>query len=320
MGGWPRYRYGQSEDIYFTTAAGPFPLHTAGRYHLLLVEKGRFTLRLDGVLRRYAAPCLVAIPEDVAVEWESSPRLAVQIVAFRVAFLNRNITYELIHSGRYEECMEDYGFIPLDIFYKEHGFGNRSLPLSAETLPPLQKLFSQLRLAATNRSDPRWSCRTRLYLNAILELIQQLYEDCSRKNSSPYAIQDPHVWVPLILQKIHRDYPQKLSLATIAAYVHINKTTVSQCFKRLTGYAVTDYIIRYRLKCACYALATTNITLRELAKECGFQQEAYFIRQFTAKMGMTPTVYRQQCVDRRRHDFQQVSVSPLPLDPPPFPL
>ena len=92
----------------------------------------------------------------------------------------------------------------------------------------------------------------------------------------------------------------------MSEYIHINKTTVAKEFKKITGCSVTDYIINYRVQTACYGLSTTEIPLKEIAAEYGFKREAYLIRQFTAKMGMTPTEYRKQCVAKRKKEFSKI--------------
>ena len=106
-----------------------------------------------------------------------------------------------------------------------------------------------------------------------------------------------------MLDKIHTDYSKNISLNNLSEYVNINKTTVSKYFKQITGFSVTDYIINYRIKCASHTLATTEITLSEIAQEYGFSSEAYFIRQFKNKMKMTPSEYRIFICNRRKKEL-----------------
>ena len=155
-----------------------------------------------------------------------------------------------------------------------------------------------------NQTDKRWSCRARLYLNAILELLYQVYCDYLNDNIMNYDIKDPHVWVSLILQKIHNNYSKNISLITLSKDIHINKSTVAKYFRDIIGYSVTEYIIDYRIKCACYSLSTTEIKIGELSVECGFTSEAYFIKQFKARVGMTPSEYRKNKVNERKMAFK----------------
>ena len=101
------------------------------------------------------------------------------------------------------------------------------------------------------------------------------------------------MWVTLLLEKIHKNYTRRISLMTLANDIHINKTTVAKEFKNITGYSVTDYIINYRIKCAYQYLTDSNLKISEIAYECGFGSEQYFIKQIRNRVGMTPTQYRK---------------------------
>jgi len=229
--------------------------------------------------------------------------LSAKSIQFSVSFLNINITYALINSGQYEKSIAAYGFIPLNIFHEKSERFSYFLPLLEDEFIQINELYSKFNSAIINQTDKRWSCRARLHLNAILELLHQTYTDYLNKNISVYNIKDPQVWVSLILQQIHSHYQENISLITLSHYIHINKTTVSKRFKEITGYSVMEYIIRHRIQCALYSLSTTEIRVSEIAKECGFSDEAYFIKQFKARIGTTPLEYRKSIVNKRKEEF-----------------
>lgn len=298
-----RYTCGENGDLDYKEIKDTYSFQTADRYNLILLEKGNTIILVDGEKKCCIAPCIITLSENAKVDVLSAHMLQAKVISFHVSFLNLNITYDMINSGEYENICENYGFIPLNIFYEKNDKYLGILPLNTDAFKQVKDLYMKFYYAITKQMDNRWSCRARLFVNTILELLNQLYEEYVKGDNAIYDIKNPHVWVSMILQKIHSDYKKDISLITIAEYIHINKTTVSKCFKSITGYSVTDYIINYRIKCACYSLATTQIKLKELAEECGFKQESYFIRQFTAKMGMTPTEYRKHCIEKRQRDF-----------------
>lgn len=290
-------------DICFKSLDNHFEIETKEQYNLILIEKGSISIEIDGKRFTYSAPSLIAIQENVTVALISSHRLLGKAISFHVSFLNVNITYKLINERAYEDVSENYGFIPLNIFYERSNKYYGCIPLYSESLTQFREQFHKFYQAISEQKDKRWSCRARLHLNIILELAHQLYLDYINEKLTLYDSKDSNVWVSILLEKIHNDYMKPISLATLSEYIHINKTTVGIHFKKITGFSVTDYIINYRIKCACYSLATTGISIKEIAMECGFKQEAYFIRQFTAKKGMSPTEYRNRCVALRKNDF-----------------
>lgn len=298
-----KYNCGRVADIDFCESNDCKNLNKNDQYHIILIEKGSVTLKSENKITSFVAPCIVALKEALEIEFISSHLLIAKIICFDVSFLNINITYDLINTGEYDKTYENYGFIPLNIFYDRSDKYQGFLPLSRITFLQISDLFSKFNIAITAQTDKRWSCRARLHLNMLLELLHQAYTDSLNAKIAVYDIKDPNVWVSLILEKIHKDYAKNISLITLSKDMNINKTTVGKYFKSITGFPVTDYIVHYRIKCACYSLATTEITLKELAKECGFTREAYFIRQFKDKMGQTPTEYRKKKVFNRKLDF-----------------
>ncbi|GIO98326.1 hypothetical protein J14TS5_34120 [Paenibacillus lautus] len=53
------------------------------------------------------------------------------------------------------------------------------------------------------------------------------------------------------------------------------------------------YLLSHRLKVAGNLLTHTDMSLNEIARATGFEYDTYFIKQFTAKKGMSPTAYRE---------------------------
>ncbi len=99
--------------------------------------------------------------------------------------------------------------------------------------------------------------------------------------------------VNVVLECIHINYPNELTLEDLCKFVHINRTTLNRKFKDQVGRTVVDYLLFYRIKIACEALSHTNLTLAEIAEATGFKFDTYFIKQFAKKMNMSPTEYRQ---------------------------
>lgn len=253
-------------------------IDTHNKYHIILIEKGVLTLRINQQTVAFTAPCVITLKENLEIDFVDSHLLSAKTIQFDVTFLNINISYDLINSGQYERDIEKYGFVPLDPFYQKSEQYSYFLPLSKDSLVQMKELFLQFSMTIYQQTDMRWSCRARLHLNIMLELLYQIYTDYLNQNIVIYDVQNPHAWVSLILEQIHHHYREHISLDSISELVHINKTTVSKHFKEIVGYSVTDYIIHYRIQCACYSLATTELSIGEIAKKSGFSSESYFIK------------------------------------------
>ena len=63
-------------------------------------------------------------------------------------------------------------------------------------------------------------------------------------------------------------------------------------FHALTGLAPSAYILSLRLQKATDMLYTTEYSMEEIAKECGFCDANYLIKAFKRKYGITPGKFR----------------------------
>ena len=280
-------------------------LDTRNRYHLILLEKGELTLQVGGKSILFLAPCLVALNENRKVEIISANQVVAQVVGFHVRFLNVHITFDQINNGVYEKNYEQYGFVPLTIFYYGLKHSCEYIPLDRDDCHKLHSEYQKLRASYLNKHEKRWSCWTRLHLNLILEMTNQLYLQRESRNHAVLNLKDPESWVEDILHCIHKNYHKNISLSSLEKDFHINSSTLGHYFRKITGFSVTDYIIRYRLQCAGYALATTELCLEDIAQSCGFFSASYMIRQFRAKWGCTPSQYRKEMRKKRQENYER---------------
>jgi AraC-like DNA-binding protein len=52
-----------------------------------------------------------------------------------------------------------------------------------------------------------------------------------------------------------------------------------------------DYLNYYRIERACFKLVSTNLSITEVAFECGFNDLSYFIKTFKKYKAITPKQY-----------------------------
>lgn len=56
----------------------------------------------------------------------------------------------------------------------------------------------------------------------------------------------------------------------------------------MTKHTPIDYLNYYRIECACEMLSTKDISIKEAAISCGFNDTSYFIKVFHKYKGVTP--------------------------------
>lgn len=276
-----------------------YHIDTCQAYHILLINNGFLTLQVDNEVVICCASSVFMLKENACVEFIEANMLSVQVLRFDVSFLCPSVSYEMINSGQYGNFAEQGGLFPLEIFYKPKLPIQRLLPLSTSEFLQAKQLSAGFTAELKSSQNPRWSRRARLYLGLLLELIHQAYCNFLNSNLLGYDVRDRHIWITKILKEIHSRYTEKLSVQFLAELVKI-KNTIEKEFKKITGLSINEYIITYRLRCACFLLATNELKISEIAVKCGYKDVAFFCVQFKDRISMTPMEYRKNIVRGRK--------------------
>lgn len=73
----------------------------------------------------------------------------------------------------------------------------------------------------------------------------------------------------------------------------MSKSYFQHLYKNTFGVSAVTDIITSRIDHSKYLLSTTDIPIAHVAEMCGYKCQLHFMRQFKARMNMTPTEYRQ---------------------------
>ena len=92
---------------------------------------------------------------------------------------------------------------------------------------------------------------------------------------------------------IKKNYKTDLSLTDIANACFCNPNYLSNGFIKRYGVSVGEYIKEIRLKKAMEFLSMTNMSVRDIAIETGFNYSSYLSKKFKKKTGYTPLQYRR---------------------------
>ena len=74
----------------------------------------------------------------------------------------------------------------------------------------------------------------------------------------------------------------------------ISKSHFQRIYKELFDSSCKEDIIRSRMERAKWLLQNTELRIADIAEQCGYVNTSHFIRQFTAKVGASPSAYRKQ--------------------------
>jgi len=78
----------------------------------------------------------------------------------------------------------------------------------------------------------------------------------------------------------------------IASSLHVSYSWFRRVFKQYTGFSPAQYQMEIKVQKAKEFLASTDISIKEIAFDLNFESVSYFVTFFKSKTGMSPTAYR----------------------------
>ncbi|MER7892095.1 AraC family transcriptional regulator [Micromonospora sp. NPDC094482] len=106
------------------------------------------------------------------------------------------------------------------------------------------------------------------------------------------APQDAAVDIRRAVQYVERHFREPLTLAEVAAHVHLSPNYLSERFSRLVGVSFQSYLQNRRLRFARSLLASTTLGVTEICHAAGFNSPSHFGRAYRRRFGQPPSAER----------------------------
>lgn len=166
--------------------------------------------------------------------------------------------------------------------YRKQSHFSQHLHLDAQQLYALNQLLSSLKTAlATDSND---LVVTALFMQITGFLCRSYQEIAHReKHHNPYAS---------ITDYIENNYTMTITLEDLSRHSGLSPNGIIAVFKRLYHTTPIQYINMLRIYHAEELLRTTDMSITQIALECGFNDSNYFTRIFRSRKGITPREFR----------------------------
>ena len=275
--------------IEFEAHEGFMSLPMPARVTLALISNGKGVFQLNGKSVILTAPCMLLISQYDRIVLAEGSHLAAKSFSFNPVFINSSLTFERLAVNDFWELEDEHDRNMMNLFLARDEYYDGAIDLPPQTYLRISEWLAIIGTETKAQSDGRWTCRIRRYLLQTLYLLDDIYMN----RQMPNTIKREKSPVDILLEYIHTNYSNEISLDSLCKLARINRTSLNRKFKAQTGRTPMDYLLSHRLKIACDTLKHTGLSLSEIAESVGFRYDTYFIRQFIAKMGVTPTEYRQ---------------------------
>ncbi len=176
------------------------------------------------------------------------------------------------------------------------------------SMQPMRRLFERAdhglevtgitRLTATRMMQqmPQAGGMKRVIL--LLQLLDLLANSEEVKEISSALLLQPRPGssnrIGMVCEYISAHLPESIYVEELAAIAGLGKSAFSRLFKKSMGRTVPQYVNELRITRACLLLAETDLTVSQIAMDCGFVSPAHFQRQFREHQHCAPLAYRGQ--------------------------
>ncbi len=113
-------------------------------------------------------------------------------------------------------------------------------------------------------------------------------------DANPIVCNSNFEMLSTIRNKIYSKPYEHRTITGTAHEVRMSESSFQHLYKKQFGISFVQDLIISRVEYAQLLLSTTDMTVSEVAKQCGYSSYAHFIRQFKAHCNLTPTEYRLQ--------------------------
>ena len=134
----------------------------------------------------------------------------------------------------------------------------------------------------------------------ILRLSVGLFEKYSITRDKSTPQNNTLISIEKSIGYINKNFNSDITIDDLAAHIGYSKFYFCRKFKEITGYTPATYVNMQRIRYAYNKLCQSDVTVNDVAFECGFKSVAYFSITFKKYIGINPSSVRSVNPKRQR--------------------
>ncbi|NBA84170.1 helix-turn-helix domain-containing protein [Emticicia sp. CRIBPO] len=112
-------------------------------------------------------------------------------------------------------------------------------------------------------------------------------------NTPSASHRNPPGWVNKLKETLHDSPTEEWSLHALALYLDIHPVHLSRDFTKYFNCNLGEYLRNIKIQRSLAMLSDKELSLTDIALECGFSDQSHFIRCFKASNHINPSHYRK---------------------------
>lgn len=112
-------------------------------------------------------------------------------------------------------------------------------------------------------------------------------------NPKTHQLNHSHGAVEACIRYMDVNYSSHITLAQLAAHVHLHPNYLCAIFKQHSGQTILDYLNTLRIRKARQLLNRGNLSITQVAEQVGFNDTDHFSRTFKSLTGISPSAFKK---------------------------
>ena len=129
-------------------------------------------------------------------------------------------------------------------------------------------------------------------IKLLKEFVQKFLMECAQAVTSIKKAEENPI-IKKVCMYVDENLSQDISLETAADFAGVSSFYLSKLFKEEKGETFINFISDKRLEKSRLLLESTELSIKEITSEVGYNDQNYFSRIFKAKYGLSPKEYRK---------------------------
>ena len=266
----------------------PIPEHSHDFIELVFFAEGES-------VHDYAGKQFPLAPGDVFIIHPGEPHAYVESKKARVLnciFLAEALMPDIEYLKRMDGFFD---LVMVDPFFRSETGLRGKMHLDSATRIRVEELLTAMH-QELERKQSGFEAAARAMLVQLLVLVAryraQLNSEAQAADSE--ELSGKRTLIRDCIRYIEEHYPEEIRLDNLADRAYLSPEYFSKVFKRLTSQTPIEFINSVRLDKAKQLLASSSLSVTEIAYRTGFHDGNYFSRLFKKTTGFTPGDYRKR--------------------------
>jgi AraC family L-rhamnose operon regulatory protein RhaS len=261
-------------------------------FRLIFIYEGTGILKMNDNRILFMAPTVLCLHEKDTLLVEQFHNVKAKTIYFHPVVVNNIFTLEKLRESSEDLSQTEFAdYCLLSPFLMEPDRRGEIIQIGLTAEKRIKSFLDRLGNELDTLDNNFWRCRSRSIIYEILSFLQYLYTEMDIDNN--YKVLENESEIDKVILYLHANYEEKITLNHLTELFHIDRTTLSEEFAKVTGVSIIDYLIRLRIKIASILLSQTDVPINEIAYRTGFNDSTHFGRMFRKYTTFSPSHYRR---------------------------